>query len=317
MIRKQFATLFVVLVCLGLFAFAQDSSLTNVTGSGTKNKIAVFKGPHQIGNSIMTQSSGNVDVSGGVAATNSGNNVNTVNGTNTSAPGGTQGAGTYGELSSTGESGTGSGWANGGAGAWGDGGNDSNYAVLGTTENKSGGIFENNGGSYYTLFGFNFATGSTGYPFAVFNGDGAGCSIDPLGDLSCTGSKNAVVPVEGGKQHVALAAIESPKNWFEDFGSAQLMGGVAVVKLDSRFMQTVNTGLEYHVFLTPNGDCKGLYVHMKSPNSFEVRELGGGSSSVKFDYRITALRKNYEKVRFADHTREFSHIRSDGKVGEK
>jgi hypothetical protein len=31
--------------------------------------------------------------------------------------------------------------------------------------------------------------------------------------------------------------------------------------------ETVNTGLDYHVFLTPNGDCKGLYVSQKSPTS--------------------------------------------------
>ena len=149
--------------------------------------------------------------------------------------------------------------------------------------------------------------------FAVDNGDGAGCNIDPVGDLSCTGSKNAVVPVDGGKHQVALAAIESPKNWFEDFGSAQLVGGVATVRFDARFIQTVNSGVEYHVFLTPNGDCKGLYVNQKTATDFEVRELGNGNSNVKFDYRITALRKNYEKVRFADHSREFPLTR-DGSI---
>ena len=96
----------------------------------------------------------------------------------------------------------------------------------------------------------------------------------------CSGSKNAVVPVEGGKRQVALAAIESPKNWFEDFGSAQLVAGLATVQLDATFRQTVNANLEYHVFLTPNGDCKGLYVHQKTATSFEVRELGGGNSHV-------------------------------------
>ena len=78
-----------------------------------------------------------------------------------------------------------------------------------------------------------------------------------------------------------------------------------MVRLDAKFMQTVNTRQEYHVFLTPNGDCKGLYVHQKSQGSFEVRELGGGNSNIKFDYRITALRKGYENTRFKDHSREF------------
>ena len=224
----------------------------------------------------------------------------------------------FGELSTTGESITGQGIQFGGSGTWGDGGgNDSssglaNYAVIGTTDNKSAGIFWNDGPSYYNLFAFNYATGSTGFPFAAENGDGFGCNIDTVGDLTCTGAKNAVVPVDGGKHQVALAAIESPKNWFEDFGSAELVGGVATVRLDARFIQTVNTKSEYHVFLTPNGDCKGLYVNQKTANSFEVRELGNGNSSVKFDYRITALRKNYESVRFKEHP-EFP-LRRDGRV---
>jgi hypothetical protein len=192
------------------------------------------------------------------------------------------------------------------AGAWGDGGNDSNYAVVGTTDNRTGGLFENNGPSFYSLYSFNNATGGTGYPLGAFNADGSGCYVDPGGNLNCTGSKNAVVPVDSGKHKVALSAIESPKNWFEDFGSEQLRDGVATVRLDTRFTQTVNAKLEYHVFLTPKGDCKGLYVHQETPTSFEVRELGGGNSSVRFDYRITALRKNYENVRFADHSRELA-----------
>src|ERR1700730_13474730 len=120
------------------------------------------------------------------------------------------------------------------------------------------------------------------------------CSIDAGGNLNCTGSKNAVVPLDGGKRKVAMSAIESPENWFEDAGSAQLIGGVAVVPLDPDFIQTVNTKKEYRVFPVPNGDCRRLYVTNKSANSFEVRELGGGISNVRFDYRIMAIRRKYE-----------------------
>ena len=42
----------------------------------------------------------------------------------------------------------------------------------------------------------------------------------------------------------------------------------------------------------------------KTASSFEVRELGGGTSSVMFDYRIIALRKNYESIRLADRTKD-------------
>jgi hypothetical protein len=171
-----------------------------------------------------------------------------------------------------------------------------------------------NGPDFYSLFGFNEDTGSTGFPWAAFNGDGAGCSIDPSGNFSCSGSKNAVVPVEGGKRQIALAAIESPKNWFEDFGSAQLVGGLATVQLDPTFKQTVNANLEYHVFLTPKRGLQGSVGPPRRPRLLsKYANWVAENSSVKFDYRITSLRKNYEKVCFADHSREFPGSR-DGRV---
>ncbi len=66
----------------------------------------------------------------------------------------------------------------------------------------------------------------------------------------------------------------------------------------------MNTEVDYQVFLTPYGDCKGLYVTNRNASSFEVHELGGGTSNLSFGYRIMALRKNYENVRFADHTHD-------------
>lgn len=128
------------------------------------------------------------------------------------------------------------------------------------------------------------------------------CIIDVSGNLLCSGTKSAVVPVDGGTRKVALYAVEAPENWFEDAGSARLANGSAVVHLESIFAQTVNSGVEYHVFLTPKGDCKGLYVANETAASFEVRELGGGTTNIAFDYRIMARRKGYEKVRLADKT---------------
>jgi hypothetical protein len=80
------------------------------------------------------------------------------------------------------------------------------------------------------------------------------------------------------------------------------------IALDPTFAQTVNLGVDYHVFLTPNGDCKGLYVSQKSATSFEVHELGSGSSSVAFDYRIMAKRSGYENARLADVTEQYQKI---------
>jgi hypothetical protein len=85
-----------------------------------------------------------------------------------------------------------------------------------------------------------------------------------------------------------------------------LSSGEAVVNIESVFGETINTGVEYHVFLTPNGDCKGLYVAQKSAGSFVVKELGGGTSNIAFDYRIMAKRKGFESIRMADKTKEFT-----------
>ena len=107
----------------------------------------------------------------------------------------------------------------------------------------------------------------TSAPAPLFQADNYstanGCSIDSGGNLS----KNAVVPIDGGKRIVAMPAIESPKNWFEDFGSAQLSSGSAVVAIDPDFAQTVNTETDYMVIPVPNGECKGLYVTAKTPAS--------------------------------------------------
>jgi hypothetical protein len=70
--------------------------------------------------------------------------------------------------------------------------------------------------------------------------------------------------------------------------------------LDTTFAQTINAGMEYHVFLTPTGNCRGLYVAQKTANGFEVRELLGGKSNTAFDYRIVARRRGFETVRLKE-----------------
>jgi len=218
------------------------------------------------------------------------------------------GAGVYGQNQAT-QSTTGS-QSVYGAGVWGDSGTQGFAGVLGTSDSGIAGYFINSGtGEGVTLRAYD--TDSTGFPFYAAT-PGGGCSVDGGGNLSCTGSKNAVVPIDGGQRIVALSAIESPKNWFEDFGSMQLSNGVAVIAIEPEFSQTVNTEQNYHIYLTPNGDCKGLYISQKTPTSFEVRELGGGTSSVNFDYRIVALRKNFEDIRLKDHTHDLDALKPAG-----
>jgi hypothetical protein len=211
-------------------------------------------------------------------------------------------SGVFGQQPATGSAtGSGHGYS---AGVWGDSGTGN--GVLATADNSNAVVGVNNSPTGYTTAFFeNESTDAAAYTLYTNSTTFGGfCSVDVKGNLACSGSKSAIVPVDGGKRKVALYAVESPQNWFEDFGSAQLIHGVAVVQLDPDFIQTVNAEIDYKVFPVPNGDCKGLYVTKKTATSFEVHELGTGTSNISFDYRVTALRRNYEKVRFADHTND-------------
>jgi hypothetical protein len=110
----------------------------------------------------------------------------------------------------------------------------------------------------------------------------------------------------GGARKVETYSVQSPENWMEDFGSGVLQKGVAVVQIDPAFAETVSETADYHVFLTPKADSKGLYVINETANSFEVRESGGGTSSLTFDYRIVAKRRGYEAQRLTDVTERFN-----------
>ena len=120
-----------------------------------------------------------------------------------------------------------------------------------------------------------------------------GAKLHVIGNFVATGSKSALVETGAfGKRQ--LYAVESPENWFEDFGSAQLSHGEAIVDLDPVFAQTVNASLRYHVFLTPNGNC-ALYVQQKTAHAFKVL-LREGEPDCEFDYRIVA-RRNQNRLR--------------------
>jgi len=189
------------------------------------------------------------------------------------------------------------------AGVWGDT-TDSGAGVLGTADTAAAIAAYNKSSNQAALFAENNSTNSTSIVLATYSENFGGyCDIFVNGNLSCSGSVggHAFVGPDASRE-VSLYAVQSPENWFEDTGSGQLHNGAALVALDPEYAQTVNTGMQYHVFLTPNGDCKGLYVSQKSPTSFEVRELGGGASSIAFDYRVVARRRGFENIRLGDLT---------------
>jgi len=170
-----------------------------------------------------------------------------------------------------------------------------NSGVVGQVASPNGtaGVFINVSGQGLLLQGISGSVGTT-----VFTVDASG-NLQINGNLTVSGTKSSTARLQDGRE-VLLYAVESPENWFEDFGSAELSNGVAWIPLDPSFAQATNASLPYHVFLTPNGDSSGLYVARKTSAGFEVREHGSGTSNVAFDFRIVARRRGYETVRMAD-----------------
>jgi hypothetical protein len=200
-------------------------------------------------------------------------------------------------------------------GVWGDTSGASNPdltgslgGVVGSADNNYAGNFFNNSADYASVFAFNQASGGPTGLFTAFEAatpNGA-CGVGSEGSLRCTGQLVAMASTGGGTRTVETYSVQSPENWMEDFGSGALQKGVAVVKIDSAFADTVTADASYHVFITPNGDSEGLYVINKTATSFEVRESKGGTSSLTFDYRIVGKRRGYEAQRLNDVTERFN-----------
>src|SRR6266545_1413351 len=141
-------------------------------------------------------------------------------------------------------------------------------AVLGTADQRPGVIGTSN--ALMGVYGFSTSNagvvGETASPNS-FAGFFAGNAV-VTGTLTA-GVKNAMVAFPDGSQRV-LHCMESPEHWFGDFGTAKLKNGRAAVALDVDFAKVIKRG-DYRVFVTPEGDCCGLYVRNRGAARFEVR----------------------------------------------
>ncbi len=128
--------------------------------------------------------------------------------------------------------------------------------------------------------------------------------------MTCTGQVKALATTGNGARTVETYSVQSPENWMEDFGSGALKDGVTTVSLDATFAETISGNADYHVFLTPRGDSKGLYVTNVTATSFEVHESGGGTATIGFDYRIVAKRRGFETQRMVDVTEAMNAVKA-------
>jgi hypothetical protein len=108
-----------------------------------------------------------------------------------------------------------------------------------------------------------------------------------LQNSSCVaGCADATVRSEG--RAVATFSAQEAFPTIEDFGEGRMVDGRASVRISPDFVNVMDARADYMVFLTAEGDNRGLYVTGKTPSTFEVRECQGGRSTLAFSYRIVA-----------------------------
>lgn len=174
--------------------------------------------------------------------------------------------------------------------------------------NGCGGAFT---GTICGVYGNATATGGTRYGgyFATTNGQYAyvgGRVNNTNKKIVGTGDVSSIVKNTNGEL-VTLTCPESPESLFQDYGIGQLENGVAHITIDPDLAININVSEEHplKVYITPEGDCNGVYVTNKSANGFDVIELQGGTSNIPFSWQIVATRANEEYV-LKDGSREVS-----------
>jgi hypothetical protein len=114
--------------------------------------------------------------------------------------------------------------------------------------------------------------------------------LTSAGNLTIGGNltqDNAVrMVVRGNGSPRVSYASQSTAPAIEDTGEGRIALGAGYVPIDPALTSTLDPRAPYLVLLTPEGDCRGLYVTNKTPRGFTVRELMNGRSNVAFTYRL-------------------------------
>ena len=112
------------------------------------------------------------------------------------------------------------------------------------------------------------------------------------GSLAVLGSKNAAVRTSQGL--TAINAYETAEYYFGDIGRAKTNSNETVcIYMDPLFLETVNTGVPYHIFLTSYSEAR-IWVSEMYPSYFVIRS---DKPNADFVWEIKAKRKGYENDR--------------------
>jgi hypothetical protein len=272
---------------IGVYGESQDTTgkYAGVVARGDESATNIFYGYNSATHaSCLIDPSSNLTCKGAITGISS--NLNGVYGTSSTLNG------VYGAASVTYASGVYGTTTNArGYGVFGDSSSSgSGRGVVGQDEGAGAGVYAISVGGIAL---YASAGTSSAMIFDGTSGNGSYCQIDFSANLVCTGQITGGHSLETRHRtstghHVLTYSSESTTASIEDVGTARISGGVGNVQLEPRFASTIDRNGAYYVFLTPLGDTHGLYVSMKTPTGFQVRESQGGRSTVGFDYRIVA-----------------------------
>lgn len=134
-----------------------------------------------------------------------------------------------------------------------------------------------------------------------FGGDGAGFNVN--GPFHVTGAKNSVVQTSQG--WLAINAYETAEYYFGDIGESNTgESGQVVVGIDRIFNETVNTNIQYQVFITPYSDAH-VWVEQRYNNRFVVKS---DKPNAEFGWELKAKRKGYEDHRLRKVEADFKPL---------
>lgn len=112
------------------------------------------------------------------------------------------------------------------------------------------------------------------------------------GNLEVRGTKSRVARTENFSDRL-LYCYETPTPMFGDLGCGKTNDrGIAFVDIDPAFSETINSGIEYQVFLQKEGDGD-IWVAEKEESYFTVR----GTPNLKFSWEVKCIQKSFEHLR--------------------
>ena len=133
---------------------------------------------------------------------------------------------------------------------------------------------------------------SSGISYKTWIGFGGGYIT---GDFAVSGTKSRVVNTENYKDRL-LYCYETPSPMFGDIGEGTIdETGKCYVYIDDVFAETIDTEVQYQVFLQKYGDGS-IYVSERTPSYFVV----SGTPNMKFGWELKAIQREYDTMRLEE-----------------